>query len=182
MDVYRAAETLMGMRDADWRRHANPWSVWTRFTCLPLIVLAIWSRDWIGGWSVLPLAVALFWTWANPRAFATPLDYGSWAARATLGERVFLARDRYGVALHHIRAAHVLTWLSAVGLLPLVYGLVVLDPWATICGLVLVILPKVWFCDRMVWLHAELTQTVPGARLPDPRLPSLISQSERTPS
>ncbi len=171
MDIYRAAERLMGMSDADWRRHANPWSVWTRFTCLPLIVLAIWSRTWIGGWSLLFLALALFWTWANPRAFHAPRDYGSWASRATLGERVFLARDRYGVPAHHARTAHVLTGLSAIGVLPLIYGLIALDLGATIGGLIAVVLPKVWFCDRMVWLHAELTNTTPADRLPDPRMP-----------
>jgi len=181
MDIYRAAEALMGMEGADWRRHANPWSVYTRFTCLPLIVLALWSRTWIGAWALPLLALALAWTWANPRAFGVPLDYGAWASRATLGERVFLARTTYGVPGHHVTAAHWLTALSALGLLPLFYGVIVLDPWATLCGLVAVIVPKVWFCDRMVWLHAELTHTIPGTRLPDPRMPSQIRQTERTP-
>nr|WP_238997445.1 DUF6653 family protein [Mycolicibacterium sp. CBMA 361] len=36
------------MTDAAWRRHANPWSVWTRFAAIPLMMLAIWSRVW--GW------------------------------------------------------------------------------------------------------------------------------------
>lgn len=178
MDLLRGAERLMGMTEEVWRRHANPLSVWTRFTCLPLIVLALWSRVWIG-WGALPLlALACFWTWANPRAFPQPLDYGSWASRATLGERIFLARHRYAIAPHHRRAATVLTGLSALGLIPLLWGVVALEGWATCAGLIGVILPKVWFCDRMVWIHADLTGTTPGARLPDPRLPAPQSQSK----
>ncbi|MEM8655113.1 MAG: DUF6653 family protein [Pseudomonadota bacterium] len=171
MDVYRAAERLMGMQDADWRRHANPLSVWTRFTCLPLMVLAIYARQWIGGWALPLFLLAALWTLANPRAFPPPDDFGSWAARGTLGERVFLARDRYDVAPHHIRAAHGLTALSALGLVPLIYGLFMLNPWATILGVIATILPKVWFVDRMVWIHADLTHTIPGDPLPDPLLP-----------
>lgn len=170
-DIYTAAERLMGMQDADWRRHANPLSVWTRFSCLPLLALAIYARAWVG-WAALPLfGVAAAWTWYNPRAFAPPADFGAWASRATLGERIFLDRARYGVARHHIRAAHVLTALSAAGIIPLIYGLILLNPWATFTGLVAVILPKVWFCDRMVWIHAEMTGTTPGDPMPDPIMP-----------
>ena len=170
-DIYRAAERLMGMQDADWRRHANPLSVWTRFSCLPLIVLAIYARVWIGWWALPLFLLAATWTWVNPRAFPPPADFGAWASRGTLGERIFLARDRYEVAPHHVRAANILAALSAIGLLPLIYGLIVQNPWATLAGLIGVILPKVWFVDRMVWIHAELTGTTPGDPLPDPVLP-----------
>ncbi|WP_299732507.1 DUF6653 family protein [uncultured Tateyamaria sp.] len=175
-DIYRAAERLMGMQDADWRRHANPLSVWTRFSCLPLLVLAIWARIWVGWWALALFVLACLWTWINPRLFPPPADFGSWASRATLGERVFLARDRHNIAAHHIRAAHVLTGLSALGVVPLVYGLIALEPFALLAGLVATILPKVWFCDRMVWIHAELTGTTPGTPLATPLLPP-----ERTP-
>lgn len=170
-DLYALTERMMGMGNADWRRHANPWSVWTRFTCLPLLVIAIWSRVWIGWLALLVFAAAALWTWMNPRAFAPPADFGSWASRVTLGERVFLARDRYAVPMHHRRAAHILSGLSAVGCVPLIYGLIVLNPWATLLGLIGTVLPKVWFCDRMVWLHADLTNTVPGDPMPDPLMP-----------
>ena len=35
------------MSEDTWQRHSNPWSVWTRFTALPLIILAAWSRVWL---------------------------------------------------------------------------------------------------------------------------------------
>lgn len=151
-DFYRAAEHLMTMDEATWARHANPWSVYTRFTCLPLIALAIWSRAWLGWWALVPLALAILWTWANPRLFPAPTTLDSWAARGVLGERVFLNRAQTPVARHHIRIAHILTGLSLAGVLVLAYGLWALNPWATLCGLILTILPKVWFVDRMVWV------------------------------
>ncbi len=32
-----------GMSDEAWRRHANPWSVWTRFAAIPLMMLALFA-------------------------------------------------------------------------------------------------------------------------------------------
>ena len=40
---------LLQMEDRDWQRHTNPWSFWTRYLSLPLLVLAGWSRLWLGG-------------------------------------------------------------------------------------------------------------------------------------
>ena len=177
IDPYALSERLMQMDEAAWARHANPWSVWTRFTCLPLLVLAIYARQWIGWWALPLVLLAAAWTWANPRAFPPPDDFGSWASRGTLGERVFLARDHYNVAPHHVRAAHILTGLSALGAVPLIYGLIVLNPWATVLGVIATILTKVWFVDRMVWIHADITNTTPGDPLPEPTLPH-----ERTPT
>ncbi|MDF5751760.1 DUF6653 family protein [Spongiactinospora sp. TRM90649] len=55
------------MTDEAWRRHANPWSVWTRFAAIPAMILAVWSRDWIGWWSLVPIAVVIVWLWLNPQ-------------------------------------------------------------------------------------------------------------------
>ena len=162
--IFAAAERLMSMSDEVWARHANPWSVWTRFTCLPLIVLALWSRVWLGWWCLIPLALACLWTWANPRVFPPATDWETWPARGTSGERVWIARD-IPVARHHHRAAIVLTWASAAGLPVLVYGVWVLNVWATIAGLTLVVLPKLWFVDRMVWIWLDFERA--GGRRAD---------------
>ena len=45
---------LFGLTGENWMRHANPWSVWTRFAVPPLLAISIWSRDWIGWWSPRP--------------------------------------------------------------------------------------------------------------------------------
>ena len=161
MDLFKLAERGMAMDDATWMRHANPLSVWTRFTCLPLIVLAVWSRVWLGWWAVVPLALALWWTWVNPRAFPPPASTDNWASKGTFGERVFLNRKAVPIPAHHARWAMVLGALSAVGLPPLGWGLWQLDVAVTMLGLVLVVLPKVWFVDRMVWLYEDMKDAHP---------------------
>lgn len=168
---YKRLEALMSMVDATWRRHANPWSGWTRLSAVPLIVLAIWSRVWIGWWALLPLALALLWTWANPRAFPPPARFDAWMKRGVMGERILLDAGP-DVPAHHRRAAAVLSWLSLPGTLLMAWGLWVLDPLATGAGMLLAILPKFWFLDRMVWLHADWRaagRDVPGfAGIADP--------------
>ena len=50
---------LFGLEGDRWLRHANPVSVWTRFAVLPLLALAVWSREWIGWWSLAAVALVL---------------------------------------------------------------------------------------------------------------------------
>ena len=64
--------TAFAMSEDVWMHHANPWSVWTRFTVLPLLILAIWSRVWLGWWAFVPMAAAVLWMWLNPRIFPKP--------------------------------------------------------------------------------------------------------------
>ena len=158
-DIFNAAERGMGMSSDVWERHANPWSVWTRFTCLPLLVLAIWSRVWLGWWSLAPIALACLWIWLNPRVFPPPKSTDNWASKGVMGERVFLNRGNVPVPDHHRRWAIALGALSTTGLPPLVWGLWSLDATMTLLGLVLLVLPKVWFVDRMVWLFED-TRTI----------------------
>jgi hypothetical protein len=170
-DLFARAERLMAMDEAAWARHANPWSGWTRFAILPAFALAVWSRVWLGWGALIPVAAVIGWTWLNPRAFAPPADHGAWMTRGVLGERLWLDRARRTIPAHHIRAAHLTTATAALGLPALAWGLWALDLFATLLGLVLAVLGKAWFLDRMVWLHADLTGTVPGTPLPDPTLP-----------
>ncbi len=164
MDLFKATERGMGMTDETWMRHANPLSVWTRFSCLPLLILAIWSRVWLGWWALAPVALALLWIWVNPRAFPPPRNTDNWASKGTFGERVFLNRHKVPIPRHHQRWAMVLGGLSALGLPPLVWGLWQLDVTMTVLGAVLLVLPKVWFVDRMVWLFEDMRQTHPEYR------------------
>jgi hypothetical protein len=155
MDVFRLSERLMTMDDDSWARHANPYSVLSRFTCLPLIVAAIASRQWLGWWCLGPLALAAAWTWLNPRLFSPPKTFDSWAAKGVLGERLFLDRANKPIANHHKGMAYLLTAASAVGVCILAYGLAVLAPWPILCGLIVAMGAKIWFVDRMVWIYHD---------------------------
>ncbi|MEL6978129.1 MAG: DUF6653 family protein [Pseudomonadota bacterium] len=167
MDIYRLAERVMAMDDAAWARHANPWSVYTRFSALPLLALAAWSRMWIGSWFWLGLAATLLWIWLNPRLFAEPKSLDSWAARGVMGERLFLDRAERRIDAHHIPIAHGLSVAAGLCGLVALYGVIALDAWATLFGLVVGMGAKAWFCDRMVWIRRdeEARRRAPGRRL-----------------
>ena len=161
MDPYAWAERSMAMDDATWLRHANPWSVWTRFTGLPLLTLAAFSCQWIGAYAVLPIGLAPVWAWWTPRAFPVPRSTDNWASKGTFGERVFLERRRIDVPEHHVRAANVLALLAAAGLPIWLYGLLTLDAWAAVAGVLATALPRAWFVDRMVWIYEEMKDRDP---------------------
>ncbi|MBC2596061.1 hypothetical protein H5P28_17475 [Ruficoccus amylovorans] len=155
-DFARACEKLMGMDERTWERHANPWSVYSRFTVMPLLTLAIVSRVWIGGWAWLATAVVLLWIWLNPRLFPACSRKSGWAVEVTRGERLYLARQRQPIPPHHAQAARLLQMLSVAGLPIWVYGLYTLNTWALVLGNVCIIAFKAWFADRMVWLHRDM--------------------------
>ncbi len=147
---------VMGMSPQVWARHANPWSVYSRIACLPLLVAAIWSRTWIGAWSLIPIAAALLWIWLNPRVFPPPANTDNWASRGVMGERLWLNRRACPVPDHHAAWARGLAFASLVGLPPLVAGLWQLDLAMMLLGLSLTMLPKLWLVDRMGWLYRDM--------------------------
>jgi hypothetical protein len=164
MTMERGLARAFALDDEGWRRHANPWSVWTRVATLPLIVLAVWSRAWIGRWSLVPIALVAAWTWINPRLFPAPRSTESWASRGVMGERVWLNRDRVPVPARHRLAPHLLTGVAASGAVLLIWGLARLEPWPTLTGTVVAYLGKLWFVDRMAWLYEDMKDATPEYR------------------
>jgi hypothetical protein len=157
MTLERRLAFAMSMDDAAWFRHANPWSVWTRASVLPLVVLAIWSREWLGAWSGVAIAASVLWMWANPRIFRRPKSMDNWASRGVLGERVWLDRDVVPIPKRHRVLPHVLNGVTALGTLFVVWGLVRFAVWPTFLGAVLIYCGKLWFLDRMVWLYQDMS-------------------------
>jgi hypothetical protein len=160
MTLEKCISRIFGLDDETWMRHANPWSGWTRFTVLPLLVLAFWSRVWWGWGSLILITLALAWTFFNPRIFSPPLSTDSWISRGVLGERVWMNRDQIPVPKHHRLMPHLLSGVSGLGGLGVIEGTVALDLWPLILGFALVYLGKLWFIDRMVWLYQDM-QEVP---------------------
>lgn len=155
---------LFHMTDAVWARHANPWSVWTRYGCLPLLAIALWSRVWIGAWAWVPVLAILGWIWINPRCFPPPRSTRHWASKAVLGERVWLNRHQIPIPRHHLPVIAVTNGVNGGGFMLCVWGLVTLQIWPTVFGTTLVILGKTWFLDRMVWLYGDMCDRHPPYR------------------
>jgi len=161
LDNKSFTEQLMTMSDDVWARHANPLSGWSRMSIPPLFALAVWSRDWIGWWSLLAIALVCFWTWANPRVFRKPGDMESWMSKAVLGETLWLNRNRTPHQGHHRTVPLLVASASGVGLLPLTWGIWQFEIWPTLTGLLLIMGGKLWFLDRMVWLVSEQAKHCP---------------------
>jgi hypothetical protein len=154
----------MGMSERTWAAHANPWSVWTRIPILPLLALSVFARTWIGWWFLLPVALLVGWAFVNPRIFPPPHSLEGWASRGVLGERIWLERNRRALPRHHRVAAGLLVAASIAGMPVLAFGLWRLDGWATVTGVVVVAGAKLWYFDRMAWLHDEMARESPSLR------------------
>lgn len=164
MTLEQAIAQLFRMDDATWLRHANPWSGILRNTALPFLIVAFWSRLWLGWWAVIPVALALVWTWFNPRIFAAPQSLDHWMSKGVLGERVWLNRAAVPVPTYHRTVPNVLSAVSAIGMVFIVWGVFVFDPWPTLFGAMVVYLCKLWFVDRMVWLWNDMQDAEPEYR------------------
>lgn len=154
----------MGMDSTVWERHANPLSVYTRIPILMLMVLAIWSHVWIGWWCLLPIIALAVWAFVNPRAFPPLKRTTNWASRGVMGERVWLNDKDVPIPSHHAAWAGWLALASGLSVIPMIWGLIVLDPFAAFLGGLLTTLFKVWFVDRMVWLYEDMKDADPSYR------------------
>ena len=155
MDIGAYAEKLMFMDERAWAKHANPWSGWTRVATFPLLTLTIWSREWIGWWSLVLTLAVIAWVWINPRLFPAPTNTDNWMSRGVLGERIWLARHESTIPVHHDRMAALLNYASAAALLPWIWGVVTLQLWPAMFGMIMSMTLKLWFVDRMVQLSRE---------------------------
>tara|TARA_Y100000758_G_scaffold177082_1_gene125961 strand:- start:641 stop:1210 length:570 start_codon:yes stop_codon:yes gene_type:complete len=156
MDLLKYAAKSMSMTDEVWNRHSNPWSVYTRFTVMPIMSVCFWSRDWIGLYFIAPVLLSFIWVWLNPRLFKPPSKTDNWASMGTFGERIYLNRKNECIPKHHINACRTLQILSAIGLPLFLYGVYALDFWVLLLGNLWIMVFKAWFVDRMVWLYLDM--------------------------
>lgn len=162
MTFERKVARFFRLTDDNWMKHANPWSVWTRYTVLPFIVLAFWSRLWIGWWCLVPGVVTIGWMFLNPVFFRMPMSTQNWASMSVLGERVYLNRDVIDIpAIHQGPALKILNAISSLGMLLAIWATVTYSVWGAVFGVALAYLGKSWYLDRMVWLYLDMKDTHP---------------------
>lgn len=143
------------LSEETWKRHANPWSVWTRYAAFPILIAAIWSYHAIGWWALIPVAATIGFLIINPRLFPLPRSTMSWASKAVLGERVWLNEGRRFLPDQHAGVFYALIGASVINLAALVWGVVSADLVLTIVATFNVLIAKSWNNDRMVWLFNE---------------------------
>lgn len=154
MTLERNIAKVFQLTEGNWMKHSNPWSVWTRYSVLPLIVLAFWSRIWIDWWCLIPGGAAVLWMFFNPILFNRPSSTKNWASRAVLGERVYLNRDKVEIPeIHKTPLYNILNAISFIGLMLAVWATIYYSVWGAVLGVALAYLGKSWYLDRMVWLY-----------------------------
>lgn len=137
-------------------KHANPWSVWTRYSVLPLIVIAFWSREWIGWWFLVPSILSLTWMYINPVFFQKARSTRNWASKSVMGERVWLNRDVIEIPKYHKTVPVILNIISSAGLILTILGIIALAVWPAVLGIIITYAGKSWYLDRMVWLYEDM--------------------------
>jgi hypothetical protein len=169
MTIERKIAKAFALDDTTWLQHANPLSVALRTTVLPLLVIAFWSRIWLGWYTLVPVALVLLWAWYNPRVFSAPVSFEHWASKAVCGERVWLNRDVVPVPVHHRTTPILLSGVAGIGTLFVIWGVFAFDLWASVFGMALVYCGKLWFLDRMAWLWEDMkdapeySKMIPGS-------------------
>ena len=154
----RKIAKAFGLEGGSWMKHANPASVWTRFSVVSLFALAVWSRDWIGIWSLIPIGLSIIWMFVNPLLFDVPKSTRNWASRAVLGERIWVDRDKIEIPeqFRSRTPSLIANAYSAIGMGLLAYGLIDLHVLAAVAGILIIHGGKVWYLDRIQLLFVEM--------------------------
>lgn len=157
MTLEREISEAFRLTDENWMKHSNPWSVWTRYSVLPLIVIAFWSRIWIGWWCLVPGVISILWMFLNPIFFNKPRSTRNWASKSVLGERVYLNRDKVEIPdIHKTPLYNILNTISFIGMVLSIWAIVYYSVWGAIFGIALAYIGKSWYLDRMVWLYETM--------------------------
>lgn len=143
---------MQQMTDEMWLRHANPWSVWTRFAAIPAFILAVWSRVWIGWWSLIPTALVILWLSLNVFVFPPITSPCNWASKGIYGEKLWLSKHSE-IPGHYTVIQQWLIILGFTGMILIAWGLYQLHLWISILGAVVLILAQLWRIDRFSTLY-----------------------------
>lgn len=129
------------LADAFWARHSNPASGWSRVAVSPLLVYAVYRRNW------RLLAAALAFTAANPVLFSRPERTDNWMSRGVLAEREWIEAGNGTVGASYPNA---LNLLSAPAWLVALLAALRRRPVATVLGTATAMALKLWWVDEIV--------------------------------
>jgi hypothetical protein len=125
-----------------WKRHSNPWSVWTRILSYPLVYVPVWDRSWKQG------AAVAAWFAANPVLFSEPKGDEPWATRGVLGEELWTAERPWDLSMLINTASAA---FFAGGLLATYRRRL----WPMVFFASVALLLKLWNIDRMTFYYAQ---------------------------
>jgi len=120
-------------------------------------VLTFWTRKWIGAWCLAPGLLIFIWAHLYPLFLNRRISPPNWAARAMLGERIFLNRDKVEIpAAHNLPLHALLALIASTGVILIIWSVVFYSVWGVVLGLAMAGFGRGWFLDRMVWLYEDI--------------------------
>lgn len=129
------------LADVFWERHSNPWSGWTRVATGPVLLYALYRRDW------RLLGVAVAYTIVNPILFPRPDSTDAWMSRGVLAEREWLRAGNGTVGLDY---PNVLNLLNLPVSLYAFYAAARKRPVGTVLGTLGLMGLKLWWIAEIV--------------------------------
>jgi hypothetical protein len=129
------------LADAFWARHSNPASGWSRVAVSPVLVYAIYRRNW------RLLGAALAFTVVNPVLFPRPERTDNWMSRGVLAEREWIESGEGTVGVSYPNALNLLSapaWLFAL------VSAIRRRPVATVLGTATAMALKLYWIDDIV--------------------------------
>jgi hypothetical protein len=135
------------LADTFWERHSNPWSGWTRVATGPLLIYALYRRNY------RLLAATILYTVVNPVLYPRPERTDSWISRGVLAEREWL---RAGNGTMGFDYPNVLNLLNVPVSLYALYAAFRRRPLGTLLGTVGLMGLKLW------WIAAIVRRTEAG--------------------
>ena len=127
-----------------WRKHANPWSGWTRVLGLYFIPIALWYHNWylLGG-------LILFFV-VNPMLFPESKSKNSWMSKSILGEEMWLKKGIFQKDF-----STVLNIFNGSFFFIMIYSAYTNLLEITISSTILSSVFKLWYLDRMAFYYQK---------------------------
>lgn len=141
-----------GLLERDRDRRAHPAASLYRIAAAqPLVVLALWSREWAGWWALVLVALAIA-AWRLVPRLAPPVGVGadSWATLAARGE----ALRREGAFPADARTLARAELLAGAAFGTAAIGAIVLHRPLAALGTAVCLLANLWLADRLAQLYA----------------------------
>jgi hypothetical protein len=128
-----------------WKRHSNPWSVWTRILSYPSVYVPVWNRSWKQGVAVVA------WFIANPLLFPAPKgdeSDESWATRGVLGEELWTTERPRELSI-------LINTTSAACFAGGLFATYRRRSWPMVLFATVALLLKLWYIDRMTFYYEQ---------------------------
>lgn len=133
-----------------WARHSNPKSGWSRVPTGPVLVYAVYRREW------RLVFATLLWAAVNPFVFPPPENETAWMSRAVLAERWWIrAEGNRTIGLAYPNICNTGSALAAAYTL---YAAWRQRPIGTALGTALTVGLKLWWLGSLVRRYERLAK------------------------